>query len=50
MPSEALCGQLQAFSAALQQAVEIITAKETEVCCYSIVTYVYILMCDTAAV
>ena len=31
MPSEALCGQLQVFSTALQQAVQIIAAKETEV-------------------
>ena len=31
MPSEALCCQLQMFSAALQQAVQIITTKESEV-------------------
>ena len=38
MPSEALCGQLQVFSAALQQAVQIIYAKEIEVSH----TYMYI--------
>ena len=43
MPSEALCGQLQVFSAALQQAVQIIYAKEIEVRRKAIYIYIAIV-------